>query len=230
MSSFTIALGSAFWFGLLTSVSPCPLATNIAAMSYVGARVDRSWKVLASGLLYTAGRVVAYVGLATLLVASLLSSPQVSMWLQEHMNRFLGPILILIGMVLVGLLDYGFSGAGVSESLRRRIDQWGLFGSVLLGVVFALSFCPVSAALFFGSLIPLSMQAESSILLPVAFGVGTALPVLVFALLLALGTEAVGRVFTTLSQWEWWARQATGIILIGVGTYLTFRYVFHWVS
>lgn len=230
MSGMYIALTSAFWFGLLTSISPCPLATNVAAMSYVGAKVDKSWKVLAAGLLYMAGRVFAYILLAVLLVASLLSSPQVSMWLQANMNRFLGPLLILIGMVLVGLLDYGFSGAGLSNQLRQRVDHWGLIGAAVLGTVFALTFCPVSAALFFGSLIPLSIQARSSVLLPAAFGVGTAIPVLVFAFLLALGRQAVSRVFEKISQWEWWARLGTGFVLIGVGVYLTLRHVFYFVS
>jgi cytochrome c biogenesis protein CcdA len=229
MNALLLGVGSAFWLGLLTSISPCPMATNIAAMSYVGGKADQSWKVFLAGLLYTLGRVTAYVGLAVLLVASLLSSPTVSMWLQDHLNRFLGPLVILVGMVLVGLLDYGISGAAVSDRLRERVDRLGLIGAGVLGLVFALSFCPVSAALFFGSLIPLAVQSQSRVLLPVAYGVGTAVPVLVFALLLAIGRQAVSATFERLSQGEWWIRQTTGWILIGVGIYLTLQNIFHWI-
>jgi hypothetical protein len=115
---------------------------------------------------------------AALLVTSVLSSPTPSLWFQEHLNRFLGPLLVLVGMVLVGLLDLGLSGAGIGEGLPRRVDRLGLAGAGLLGLVVALSICPVSAALDFGGLIPLVVREGSSVLLPVAYGIGTALPVL----------------------------------------------------
>ena len=220
-----LALGTALWLGILTSVSPCPLATNLAAVSYVGRGVGRPSRVVVAGLLYTLGRVVAYTAVAALLVTSVLSSPTASLWFQEHLNRFLGPLLVLVGMVLVGLLDFGLSGAGIGEGLRRRVDRLGLAGAGLLGLVFALSFCPVSAALYFGSLIPLDVREGSSVLLPVAYGVGTALPVLAFAGLLAFAANRLGAAFQRVSAVEWYVRRVTGAVILAIGVYLTLHHV-----
>ena len=135
-------------------------------------------------LLYTFGRTLAYLTLAVVLVATALSVPQISMFLQKYMHMLLGPILILVGMFLIGLIQVSFGGSGISEGMQKRVEASGIWGALLLGLVFALSFCPTSAALFFGSLIPLSLNANSSVLLPVIYGVGTALPVIVFAFIL----------------------------------------------
>lgn len=225
MTSFLIALGGAFWLGVLTSISPCPLATNIAAISYVGRNVGSPGKVMLAGVLYTMGRMLVYVVLAALVVASVLSSPGVSLWLQTNLNKLLGPLLILVGMTLLGLLSLGLQGAGISEGLRQRVDRLGLAGAGLLGLMFALSFCPVSAALYFGSLLPLAVRAESTLLVPAIYGLGTGLPVFAFAVLLALGTNRVSAVFNRLSQAEWWARQGTGVAILVIGLYLTLHHV-----
>lgn len=220
-----VAILSSFWLGVLTSVSPCPLATNLAAISYVGRSAGRPSRVVLAGILYTLGRVLAYVTLAILLVASVLASPSVSLWLQEHMNRFLGPLLILVGMVLVGLLDFGLSGVGLGEGLRQRVDRLGIAGAGLLGLLFALSFCPVSAALYFGSLIPLAVSEESSLFLPALYGIGTAVPVLFFAALLAFGTQWMGKAFQKVTAIEWFVRRMTGVVILVIGLYLTLHHV-----
>jgi len=225
MTPLLLMLVGALWLGVLTSISPCPLATNLAAISYVSRDVSSPGKVLLAGLLYTLGRVLVYVALASLLVTSVLSTPGVSLWLQSNLNKFLGPLLILVGMVLLGLLSLGMTGAGISDTLRQRVDQLGLFGAALLGVVFALSFCPVSAALYFGSLLPLAVQAESTLLVPAVYGLGTAVPVVAFAVLLMLGTGWVGAAFNRLSQVEWWVRQGTGVAILLIGLYLTLHHV-----
>jgi cytochrome c-type biogenesis protein len=212
---------TALWLSILTSVSPCPLATNLAAVSYVGRGVGRPSRVALAGLLYTLGRIIAYTALAALLVASVLSSPTVSRWLQEHLNQFLGPLLILVGMVLLGLLDFGLSGAGLNDSLRERVDRLGVAGAGLLGIVFALSLSPVSAALYFRSLLPLAVKEESRYLLPAIYGIGTALPVLIFAGLLAFGANRLGAVFQEVTAVEWYIRKITGFVILGIGLYLT---------
>lgn len=217
---------SALWLGILTSISPCPLATNIAAISYIGRRVGNARHVVATGLLYTAGRTVAYWGLAVVLVASVLSVPKVGQFMQQWMPLFLGPILIVVGMLLLGLIEVSFGGAGMSDSMRRRIDALGIWGALPLGAMFALAFCPTSAALFFGSLLPLAFRIKSSIALPVLYGVGTALPVLVFAVLLAASVQAVSKAYQVLARAEWWARVLTGWIFIGVGIYYSLKYVY----
>jgi cytochrome c biogenesis protein CcdA len=224
MTDFLVAAASALWLGILTSISPCPLATNIAAISYIGRRVESPRHVLVAGLLYTAGRVLAYLGLAFLLVTTALSAPQVSMFLQRYMHLVLGPVLVLVGMVLVGLIRLQFGGRGVSAGLERRVHALGVWGALVLGVLFALAFCPTSAALFFGSVVT-AVRANSSVALPLIYGIGTALPVLAFAMLLALSAQSVGRAFNALSKVEWWARMITGWLIILVGVWLTLRSV-----
>ncbi len=226
MTELLIGIASAFWLGILTSISPCPLATNIAAISFVGRRVGSPAKVFLAGLLYTAGRTLTYLVLGVLLVSSLLSAPYLSHVLQKYMNKALGPILILVGMVLVEFIQINFSGAGVSEKMQKRVEALGMWGALLLGVVFALSFCPLSAALFFGSLLPVALRCESGIILPSTYGVATGLPVLVFAVLIALGAKRVGETYNKLVPFEKWARCITGGIFILVGIYYCLSYIF----
>ena len=226
MTESLLAAGSALWLGILTSISPCPLATNIAAISYIGRRVGSSRQVFLTGLLYTLGRTLAYLGLAAVLVASALSVPQISLFVQKYMHLILGPILIIVGMFLLGLIQLSMGGSGMSEGLQKRVDAMGIWGALLLGVVFALTFCPTSAALFFLSLVPLSLKVNSSVALPAIYGVGTALPVIVFAVLLAASAQSVGKAYNVLAKIEWWARMITGWIFILVGIYFSLKYVF----
>ncbi len=221
-----LGMGSALWFGILTSISPCPLATNIAAISFIGNRVDSRRAVLWTGLLYTLGRSLVYVALGAALVASLLSAPGTAQFLQRHMNRLLGPILIVVGMLLLGMLRVSLPSTGASQKLGQRVESWGVWGGLALGVVFALSFCPVSAGLFFGSLLTVAVQHESSILLPTLFGVGTALPVIGFALVIAVSAEALGKTYGKVTQFALWARVLTGLLFIGIGVYFSLAYVF----
>jgi cytochrome c-type biogenesis protein len=227
MTEFIIGVGSALWLGVLTSISPCPLATNIAAISYIGRKVGNSRQVFLTGLLYTLGRTVAYLALAFILVASVLSVPQISMFLQKYMHLALGPILIIVGMFLLGLIELSMGGGGMGQGLQKRVDAMGIWGALLLGIVFALTFCPTSAALFFGSLVPLSLKVNSSVTLPVIYGVGTALPVMVFAGLLATSAQSVGRAYNVLAKIEWWARMLTGVIFVLVGIYFSLKHFFH---
>jgi cytochrome c-type biogenesis protein len=215
----------AFWFGIQTAISPCPLATNIAAISYIGRRVTSSRQVLLAGLLYTVGRTLVYVGLGILLVASLLVTGEVSRFLQKYMNMLLGPVLILVAMFLLELITFRTPGVGVGEKLQRRVNAMGVWGALLLGVVFALSFCPLSAGYFFGVLIPLAIEARSSVGLPTIFGVATALPVLTFAVIIALSAQSLGKAFNALSQVEWWARRITGVLFLAIGIHFSLKHM-----
>ncbi len=226
MDTFWIGVGSAVWLGLLTSISPCPLATNIAAISYIGKQAHRPAAMLLTGGLYALGRALTYVILAVLLVASLLSAPGLSNFLQHYMNKVLGPVLILVGMLLLGLLQLPALGSSSATRLGGRLGRSGAMGACGLGTMFALSFCPTSAALFFGSLIPLSIKWESAVGLPSLYGVGTALPVFVFALLVALGAKSVASAFQKLAAAEMWARRLTGLIFIVLGVYFSLAYIF----
>jgi len=226
MTEFIFGIWMALWLGILTSISPCPLATNIAAISYIGRKVGSSRQVFLTGLLYTVGRTLAYLALAIVLVASVLSVPQVALFLQKYMHLVLGPILIVVGMFLLGLIELNTSGGGMGEGLQKRVDAMGIWGALLLGIVFALTFCPTSAALFFGSLVPLSLKVNSSVTLPVVYGVGTALPVMVFAVLLATSAQSVGKAYNVLAKIEWFARMLTGGIFVLVGIWFCLKYIF----
>lgn len=227
MDAFLTSVGAALWLGILTSISPCPLATNIAAISYVGRNAANSRLVLASSGLYTLGRVVAYSVLGALVVASLLSAPGLSVWLQKYLNLFLGPFLIVVGMVLLELLELPAGTGSGFIRLRTQVEKLGLAGSGLLGILFALSFCPVSAALFFGSLIPLAISNESKVLLPAVYGVGTGIPVIVFAVMLMFGRSSFGTFFGRVTGAEKWLRGITGISVLLVGVYITLQQIYH---
>lgn len=226
MDSFFLLATSALWLGILTSISPCPFATNVAAVAYVGRQVGRRRAVLAAGVLYTAGRTLSYTVLGAGAVWSLMSMVSVSSFLQGAFHKALGPLLIVVGLMLLGVLRLEFGGKGISEKLKNRVESYGIWGALALGVIFALSFCPVSAGLFFGSLVPMAAQHSSPILFPLLFGIGTALPVLLFALLLAFGAQWLGTAIGRVQTFERWARWLTAGIFILVGLYETLSVTF----
>jgi cytochrome c-type biogenesis protein len=226
MENWYLNAFSAFWLGVLTSISPCPLATNVAAISFVARNLGSSQKVLWSGILYSLGRMLVYVVIAVLAVASLLSLPEVSFFLETNMHKIIGPILIVVGIILLEVLPFSFSTSVISSSLQNRAGRWGIWGSGLLGIVFALTFCPLSAALFFGSLIPLAVDGKSAVLMPSVYGLGTALPVFGFAIVMAFGVKSLGKFFEKLTQMEKWARKATAFVFIAAGLYLLLKSVF----
>ena len=223
IAPFVTALAAALWLGLLTAISPCPLATNIAAIGYVarfsqaGGR-GRTWL---PGLLYSLGRALAYTVVGGVITWGLLSAPSLSSFLQEHMNQLLGPLLVLVGMALLDMLPGLPSfGKGGGTGLNDKLMSLGLVGCVLMGFVFALTFCPVSAALFFGSLLPLAVREHSTWLVPALFGIGSAAPVLVFALALAISREAAGRAFQHLQSTQRWITPISGWLLVAIGVWM----------
>ena len=225
---------SALILGVITSISPCPLATNIAAISFLSRSLNNTRRVLLSGLLYTLGRMIVYVGLGSIILIFLqTSSPSeasivsvLSRWLQNNVGIILGPLLVLAGMFILGLLQTATSFNIGSNSLQKRAKDGSIIWAFPMGIVFALSFCPVSASLFFIGLIGLATRHSSPVLLPTLYGIGTALPVLVFAFLFAFAARLVGKVFDRLSQIEKWIRTATGIIFIGAGVYYILTHIY----
>ena len=223
MESGSLAVVSALWLGILTSISPCPLAANIAAVSYVGRHVGSPRRVLFAGALYTAGRALAYLVLGAAAVWSLMSVVSASSFFQGTFSRLIGPMIIVVGLFLLGLFSFSIRGVGVSDAMRERIDRAGIWGAFPLGAVLALAFCPVSAALFFGTLIPLATENRSPILLPAVYGIGTGLPVVIFAVLIALGVGWMGSALDRVQAFERWARLATGLVFVAVGIFETLR-------
>jgi cytochrome c-type biogenesis protein len=225
MTEVWLNIGAALWLGILTSISPCPLATNIAAISYVGRKVGRPRWVLFAGLLYTIGRAIAYVAVAIIVTRSLLAVPGVSNFLQKYMNLAIGPLLVVVGILLLDLFRFSFGGGGMSNNLQNRVDKMGVWGAGLLGIVLALAFCPVSAGLFFGGLIPLAVKGNT-VLLSTLYGIGTALPVIGFSLVLVFAAHLIGAAFKKLTVIEIRVRRTTAAIMIVIGVYLILKHYF----
>ena len=225
MTEIFIGFASALWLGILTSISPCPLASNVAAISFLSKKITHPALVFISGLAYTLGRMFSYVVLGWIVINSLLSIPQVAQFLQKYMGKALGPLLILTGVVLLEIITIRLPGLSLSQKHHNRLAESGAPGAFLLGFIFALAFCPVSAALFFGSLIPLAINSKSGIVLPVIYGIGTGLPVLVFAVAIALGVTSLSHWFHRIARLEYYTRKITGAVFIIVGLYYTGIYI-----
>lgn len=222
-----IAILTALWLGILTSISPCPLATNIAAISFISKKIIHTRSVLITGLAYTFGRMIAYAILGFLIIKSILSVPAAAIFLQKYMNKALGPILILVGLFLLDVFKFSMASMALSEKHQHKLADSGVPGACALGFLFALAFCPLSAALFFGSLIPLAVASPIGLSLPLIYGVGTALPALLFAVGIAMGAIAVSRWFHKLTKAEPYVRKITAVIFILVGIYYIFAHILH---
>lgn len=219
-NSTTPAL-TAFLLGLLTTISPCPLATNIAAIGYISKDIENRRRIFQNGVLYTIGRVIAYTVLGIILISILKEGASVFS-VQKAIGKWgellIGPLLLLIGFFLLfghrlNIPQFGFGGNG--EGLARK----GRWGALLLGALFAMAFCPTSGVFYFGMLIPMSVTANAGWLLLVLFAVATALPVLAVAWILAFSVEKVGEFYGKLRAIQKWLNIIVGAIFISVGIY-----------
>jgi cytochrome c-type biogenesis protein len=227
LSGPDIPVLTALLLGLITAIAPCPMATNIAAVAYITRNVtDRKYAVI-TGSLYTLGRMFSYTVLGILIIAVGLEIPWLSGAIQDVGEKVLGPLLIVIGllMLFIDRLSFG-TGGGKLASLGSKVASWGMIGGFLLGVIFALAFCPYSAVLFFGALIPVALKSTGGVALPAVFAIGTGLPVLIFGTLLSLGVAGVATWLNALTRVEKIIRIAMAIIFIGVGIY----YVVLWIQ
>jgi len=214
-----VPLLAAFALGLLTAVSPCPLATNITATAYIAKTVNSKYNVILSGLLYTFGRVFTYTSIGTLVYFGF-SKFQVAKLLQGNGEKFIGPIMIVIGLILLDVIKLNFlSNTNLTEKLSKKFRTQGIFGSFLLGALFALAFCPYSGALFFGMLIPMTLSANEGLALPIVFALGTGLPVLFFAFVIAFSLDKLGKYFHAIRKVEKVMRLIAGLTFIVTGVY-----------
>jgi len=226
-SSLNIPVLSALLLGLLTAISPCPMATNIAAIAYVSRRVTERRYAVITGTLYTLGRMLSYSIIGILIIVAGLEIPGAASFLQDFGERILGPLLIVVGLLMlnIGRLSFGL-GSGKLASIGGKVADWGMIGGFLLGALFALAFCPYSAVLFFGVLIPLALKSSGGVALPAVFAIGTGLPVLVFGTLISVGVAKVSTWLNAMTRAERIIRIIVSIIFIGVGIY----YVVLWVQ
>lgn len=212
---------TAFLLGLLTAISPCPLATNIAAIGFIGKDIENRRRIFLNGVLYTLGRVVAYTVLGIVLISVLREGASV-FGIQKTIGKWgellLGPLLLIIGLFMLlgdrlNLPKLGFGGTG--EGLAKK----GGCGAFLLGVLFAMAFCPSSGVFYFGMLIPMSVTATAGWMLPVVFAVATALPVLVVAWMLAFSVERVGEFYGQMQAVQKWLNVGVGVVFVAIGIY-----------
>ncbi len=220
------ALATGLWTGVVTSVSPCPLATNIAALTYISKHSgSHKLAVLAHGLLYALGRALAYLVIGFLLVKSLLSAPAFSFFMQKYGGQALSPVLVLAGMYMLDMFGRGFEGFNFFD-LSKFKARAGWLSSLAMGGIFALAFCPVSAALYFGVIIPLAAARSAPLALPLVYGLGTALPVVGIALALDFGLKKLSVLTGLAGRFEKYARPATGWVFVAAGVYLGLRDIF----
>jgi cytochrome c biogenesis protein CcdA len=225
MESIFAGFLTALWLGILTSISPCPLASNIAAVSFLSKKITRPALVFISGIAYTLGRMASYAVLGWMIISSLLSVPAVAQFLQKYMGYALGPLLIIAGLFLLEVVTIRLPGISISEKHHNKLAESGAPGAFVLGLIFALAFCPVSAALFFGSLIPLALNSQFSTLFPFIYGLGTGLPVLIFAMAIALGATSLNHWYQKIAKFEYYTRRITGGIFVVVGLYYVGIYI-----
>lgn len=224
-----IPLLSAFLLGILTSISPCPLATNISAVAYISRDIKTIKYTLLNGLFYVLGRGISYTLLATLIYFGL-SGFSIAGIFEGWGDKVLGPVMILISLIMFGVIkiDLG-KGGGKLDKLKERLADKGYVGSMLLGVLFALAFCPYSGVLFFGMLIPLVVGSTEGLLLPLFFAIGSGLPVLVFSALIAFSLEKVGKAFNVVQKMEKVMRYSVATLFMLTGLYylyLLVKYLF----
>jgi cytochrome c-type biogenesis protein len=215
-----IPIFAAFFLGLITAISPCPMATNIAAIAYVSRGIANKNYAVMTGILYTLGRMFTYSLIGILIIVIGIEIPGIALFLQGTGEKILGPLLIVVGilMLFIDRLSFG-KGSGILTSLGNKVAKLGMFGGFLLGIIFALAFCPYSAVLYFGVLMPLALQSAEGIALPAVFALGTGLPVLLFGILISLGISRISSWFDAITRAEKIIRIVVAVIFIGVGVY-----------
>jgi cytochrome c-type biogenesis protein len=223
MGSSEMPLVAAFFIGLMMAISPCPLTTNMTAIAYVSRRIESSRHTLLVGFLYTLGLAATYVSIAAFIVYVGLNTQDIALFLQEYGPPLLGPLLILIGLVMLEAIRLdGIKMPLRTEKLKERLANQGFIGSFLLGAVFALAFCPFSAVLYFGMLIPLAFRTGDAFVVPAVFAFATGLPVILFSFMLVFGVNRLGTILNKVRTFERLMRKAVAVVFILAGIYYTF--------
>lgn len=202
----------------MTAISPCPLATNITAVGYISKDIENRRKVFIKGLVYTLGRAVSYTAIGMIFFFGA-SKFKVAGFLQQWGEKLLGPLLVIIGIFMLDIIRINFPGLGNLTEKMGRKSRSGFWGVLLLGIVFALAFCPYSGVLYFGMLIPMTVSSASGLYLPVVFAIATGIPVIIFAWLLAFSVGQVGSIYNNVKIFEKWFRRVIGVLFIVVGLY-----------
>ena len=219
LENYNIPILSAFILGLMTAISPCPLATNITATAFISKNISSKRKVFLSGLLYSLGRGFSYTAIGLILYFGA-SKFHIARFFNQNGEKYLGPLLIIIGLIMLNIIKLNFLGkSNFQEKLSEKFKDKGLLGSFLIGIIFALAFCPYSGALFFGMLIPMTIASVDGLYLPIVFAFGTGLPVILFTYLLAFTAGKVGVFYNKITKIEKVMRTIAGVVFILTGLY-----------
>lgn len=208
--------------GLMTAISPCPLATNISAIGFISRDLTDRRRVFMNGLVYTLGRAITYVGIALIIFFGA-SQMDMSGWFQRWGEKILGPALIIIGLFMLDLIKLKLPGsiASITEKIGEK-GRRSYLNTLLLGILFAMAFCPYSGVLYFVMLIPMTVAGADGLYLPLVFAIATGIPVIIFAWLLAYAVGNVGKMYSRIRTFELWFRRGVAVLFIGVGIWYIF--------
>lgn len=213
---------TALVLGLMTAISPCPLAMNITAVGFISRDIEDRNRVFINGLLYTFGRAITYTALALVIFFGA-DQLKFSGFFQQHGEKIVGPLLILIGLFMLDVFRINFPALGGLTSRMQNKKRWSYADAILLGLIFALAFCPYSGVLYFGMLVPMTVSSTSGLYLPIVFAIATGIPVIIFAWIIAYTISGIGGVYNKLKSFELWFRRIIAVLFIAVGIYYIIR-------
>jgi cytochrome c-type biogenesis protein len=216
---------TALLLGLMTAISPCPLATNITAIGFISRDIENRNRVFINGLLYTLGRAITYTVIALVIYFGV-DQLKFGGFFQRYGEKIIGPLLIIIGLFMLDLVKIKFPGFNRLTSRMQEKKKWGYLDAIFLGLVFALAFCPYSGVLYFGMLVPLTITNASGLYLPIVYAIATGIPVIVFAWIIAYTISSIGGVYNKIKVFELWFRRVISVLFIAVGIYYIFRAYF----
>jgi cytochrome c biogenesis protein CcdA len=225
LESSTMPWLTALLLGLMTAISPCPMATNITAVGFISRDIENRNRVFINGLLYTLGRAITYTVIALIIF---LGADQLKFggFFQRYGEKIVGPLLVMIGLFMLDIVKIKFPGFRRLTSKMQDKKKWGYLDAILLGLVFALAFCPYSGVLYFGMLVPLTVASTSGLYLPIIFAVATGIPVIIIAWVLAYMVSGIGNVYNKIKSFEIWFRRIIAVLFIVVGIYYIIRVYF----
>jgi sulfite exporter TauE/SafE len=225
LENSTMPWVTALVLGLMTAISPCPLATNITAVGFISKDIENRNRVFVNGLLYTLGRAITYTGIALVIYLGA-DQFRFSGFFQLYGEKILGPLLVIIGLFMLDVIKIKFPGLSGLTSRMENKSSWGFFDAILLGMIFAMAFCPYSGVLYFGMLVPMTVTSASGLYLPVVFAIATGIPVIIFAWILAFSIGSIGGVYNKMKNFEIWFRRVIAVLFIVVGIYYIIRVFF----
>lgn len=222
LENSTMPWFTALVLGLMTAISPCPLAMNITAVGFISRDIEDRHRVFINGLLYTLGRAITYTAIALVIFFGA-DQLKFSGFFQQHGEKIVGPLLVIIGLFMLDVFRINFPALGGLASRMQNKKKWSYADAILLGLLFALAFCPYSGVLYFGMLVPLTVSSTSGLYLPIVFAIATGIPVIIFAWIIAYTVSGIGGVYNKLKNFEIWFRRIVAILFIAVGIYYIIR-------